>query len=69
MIDDYYRYEPATSVQDVAPVLQTPPRSLEEERPIGPAPRTPPPSPLVEEPRYFRRQHRTPERFIHENYP
>ena len=31
-IDDYYYYEPVTPVQDVNPVLQTPPvRPLEEE--------------------------------------
>ena len=30
--DYYYSYEPVTPVQDVAPVLQTPPRPLEEGR-------------------------------------
>ena len=32
MINDYYYYEPVTLVEDVNPVLQTPPqRTLEEE--------------------------------------
>ena len=74
-IDDYYYYEPATPVQDVHPVPQTPPpRPLEEERRINPVlrtppvPRTPPTRPLEEEQRYPQRQHRPPERVIHENY-